>query len=1187
MNEHNLNIKKLKKFFTKLILLLLTATFIGCQSDAIEMRVNEPDRDRLKVLFLGDDRGHQPIERLRDIGTDMMDRGIELFYTDDLDDLNLAFLSRYDALLLYANHPEISQEQEDALFEYISRGGGFVPIHSASANFSDSDRFVALVGGRFSRHGEEVFTTEIAEPNHEIMQGFEPFESWDETYVHSDHNEEDRVVLSYREDEPYTWVRTHGKGRIFYTAWGHDQRTWTNPGFVNLLERGIRWAAHQDVQQVLAEREISNPFQYEEEHVPYPPLQSDRIQGIRESSRKQLPMSPEVSMKRMVLPADFRVELFASEPDIVNPITMNWDEKGRLWVVESIEYPYTREFLEDGGGNDRITVVEDTNGDGKADSFTVFASELNIPTSITFYNGGVIVHQAPETLFLKDTTGDGKADLREVLFDGWQQWDTHAGPNNMQYGYDNWIWGVLGYAGMNGMVGEEHHQFGMGVYRFRPDGSKLEFLRRTNNNTWGFGFNESGDAFISTANGNPSTYLPFSQSHYDLIDELTPSVTESLTDQFRMITITRHYRQVDFIGGYTSAAGHGIYTARNYPERFWNRSAFVTEPTGHIVGEFVLEENGSSYRAANPRNFVSSDDEWFAPVAAEIGPDGNVWIADWYNFVLQHNPAGGEQQAAPGNAYANPLRDTEHGRIYRIVYDKADEYEPFSLDGASVQKLIRTLSHDNLFWRKNAQRLLVERGETDITSDLIRLIRNNSVEPETGLSPGVVHALWTLHGLGEMNPGSDSMKAANWALSHRSPGVRKNAIRVLPQSQESTSAILESGVLHDSDKKVVLAALVKLIEMPPSNSAGQEILKVLNNEENIEDRWIRESGSLAAVVHHEGFLAAYKSAENLIDEDGDEDKERINLLPNPTFEKISDGSPEGWASRTYGGSADYSVAEGEGREGGNALRIQSDNGTDASWYAQFQANENHRYLIGGWIKTINVQEMTGSGAQFNIHGMSQQEGKTSSVSGNEDWTYIERSVMIPEKGNRDFNLLFGGWGQSAGEALFDDVFVYDLGPDRTATLGGVVQIIGESVGDPDFASTEDEVEIDDEGVRIIQVGVVPDVLRFDIEELKVQAGERIRIVFTNTDYMQHNLLVINPGTANRVGEMADALLGSGEALSRQYIPDTPDVLFYTPVVEAGEEYVLDFTAPEEPGEYPYICTIPGHWRTMQGVLIVE
>ncbi|MDZ7693998.1 MAG: PVC-type heme-binding CxxCH protein [Balneolaceae bacterium] len=476
--------------------------------------------ERLKVLFLGDDRGHQPPVRLRDVARPMLDRGIELFYSSDINELELENLQQYDAVLLYANYhapdyPELPKDKEQALVNYVEQGGGFVPVHAASGNFRNSEAYINLVGAAFESHGTGVFTTRIAEPDHPVMQGFDGFESWDETYVHQKHNTENRTVLSYRGDEPWTWVRTQGDGRVFYTAWGHDERTWQNAGFHDLLERGIRWAAGQDVQQALASRKIENPFEYVVLDVPFPPPHKERMRYEEEVGpmdrgsnypmyyKQQKALSPEKSMERMILPPGFKVELFAAEPDIVNPIAMNWDEQGRLWVVESIEYPYPREFWPDGGGKDKIMILEDTDNDGRADTFTEFADSLNIPTSLTFANGGVIVHQAPQTLFLKDTDGDDKADVRQVLFEGWSQYDTHAGPNHLRYGLDNWIWGAVGYSGFEGTIGGEKHEFRMGTYRFTKDGSEFEFLQRTNNNTWGFGFNEGGDAFYLDGQRQP------------------------------------------------------------------------------------------------------------------------------------------------------------------------------------------------------------------------------------------------------------------------------------------------------------------------------------------------------------------------------------------------------------------------------------------------------------------------------------------------------------------------------------------------------------------------------------------------------------------------------------------------------------------------------------------------------------
>jgi uncharacterized protein len=705
------------------------------------------------------------------------------------------------------------------LLKYVEDGGGFVAIHSASACFHNSEKFVALVGGQFRSHGAGVFRTRIAQPDHPVMRGFTGFESWDETYVHARHNEAGRTVLEYREDEPYTWVRTQGAGRVFYTAWGHDERTWGQDGFVDLIERGVRWTAGQDVPAVLASRGVLPPFEYVEQKVAYYPPGGRWGTTADSWTQMQLPLPATESMRHMITPAGFRVELFAAEPDIGKPLCMAWDERGRLWLAETIDYP--NEMQPPGHGRDRIRICEDTNGDGRADKFTIFAENLSIPTALTFSRGGVIVHQAPDTLFLKDTDGDDRADVRQVLFTGWGTRDTHAGPSNLQYGLDNWIWGMVGYSGFEGRVGDTDHKSLMAFYRFRPDGSQLEFVRRTNNNTWGFGQSEEGLIFGSTANNNPSMFMPIAARYYESVEGWEANVLGGIAPTARFLPVTQKVRQVDVHGGYTSAAGHALYTARTYPREYWNRIAFVCEPTGHLIGQFILERDGAGYRSHNPTNLLSSDDEWCAPTMAEVGPDGNVWFIDWYNYIVQHNPTPPGYPTGKGGAYETPLRDKEHARVYRIVHENSRPARPMSLTGAKPDRLIAALRHDNLFWRLHAQRLLVERGKTDVVPKLLELVRDTSMD-EIGLNVGAIHALWTLRGLGALD-GSDSsaLVAAVAALRHPSAGVRRAAVLVLPSTAQTSQDILAAGVLNDADAQVRLAALLALADIEPvSPDAG-------------------------------------------------------------------------------------------------------------------------------------------------------------------------------------------------------------------------------------------------------------------------------------------------------------------------------------------------------------------------------
>ncbi|MEM7233620.1 MAG: PVC-type heme-binding CxxCH protein [Planctomycetota bacterium] len=709
------------------------------------------DLPDLKVLFLGDRGHHKPEARAKQLIPVLAARGIHIDYTERVSDLNSKTLSKYDSLIVYANSDVLSPEQEKALLDFVAGGKGFVPLHCASFCFRNSDAYVQLVGAQFQRHGFEKFRTQISKPDHPLMQDLFEFETWDETYVHSKHNEHNRTVLQTRREgsgqEPWTWTRTHGKGRVFYTAYGHDHRTWANPGFHALVERGIRWSTGDD--RVLRNNGLPHkglkPFQYGKAIDKIPNYIASRSWGTQGDviTQMQLPAEPKESQKHLVLPPGFRAELFASEPDIVKPIAMNWDEKGRLWVAETIDYP--NDLQPEDRGNDRLKICEDRDGDGQADRFTIFADKLSIPTSLTFAMGGVIVHQAPHTLFLKDNDGDDRADERRKLFSGWSTGDTHAGPSNLQYGFDNWIWGMVGYSGYRGKIGGEDHNFRMGFYRFRPDGSKMEFIRNTNNNSWGVSFTEEGILFGSTANNNPSVYMPIANRYYDAVKGWSSRGLGATAIGPEFYPITDRVRQVDQHGRFTAAAGHAIYTARAYPKHYWNNTAFVTGPTGHLVATFLLESVGGDYVTRNSWNLMASDDEWTAPIIAEVGPDGQVWVADWYNYIVQHNPTPRGFRNGKGNAYVTTLRDKTHGRIYRVVHEDAPKYEPVNLAGASAETLVSTLSHDNLFWRRNAQRLLVERGKKDVVPALVALSSDPKVDT-AGIAAGPTHALWTLHG---------------------------------------------------------------------------------------------------------------------------------------------------------------------------------------------------------------------------------------------------------------------------------------------------------------------------------------------------------------------------------------------------------------------------------------------------------
>ncbi len=861
-------------------------------------QVSAAEPPALKLLFLGDNGHHRPADRFAQLAPVLAKRNIELKYIDDPAlALSPETLAKFDGLVLYANIDNIKPQEEQALLDFVAGGKGFIPLHCASYCFRNSPKFVELVGAQFQRHGGEVFRVENALPDHPIMKGYGGFESWDETYVHTRHNERARTVLEYRaqggqadgrQKEPWTWVRTHGQGRVFYTAWGHDERTFGNPGFTNLVERGIRWACGQDPAVV---PDFTPPPSTRFEPLPMTAIAKDapkfeyidvgpKIPNYRPGARwglqgdaytqMQKPLSPADSMRHYSVPQGFRLELFAAEPEIAGkPIAMNWDERGRLWICETVDYP--NELQPRGAGRDRIRICEDTNGDGRADKFTVFAEELSIPTAIAFHRGGAVVQNGTETLYLKDTDGDDKADVREVLIRGWALGDTHGGVSNFQYGLDNWIWAMQGYNDSAPEYGDgkKSASFRQGFLRFQVGSRKsidappvvtdVEFIRSSNNNTWGFGMSEEGLIFGSTANRNPSMFMPIANRYYERVRGWSAEQLGMIADTYLFKAITDKVRQVDQFGGYTAGAGHALYTARTYPSQFWNQTAFVAEPTGHIVGTFALTRDGAGYRSTSPMNLVASDDEWAAPIMAEVGPDGNVWIIDWYNYIVQHNPTPAGFKTGKGNAYESDLRDKKHGRIYRVAYgNAAHPAAPLSAD--KPQELVAALQRDNLFWRRHAQRLLIERGQTDVVPELLKLAADPAVD-EIGLNPGAIHALWTLRGLSivdDRHP--DVLKVVHAALTHRSAGVRRNALEVLPPVAASTDAVIAFNLTTDADQQVRLAAILALADLPSTPASAKQLGQLsLDTKDIMHDRWLADAVTSAAAMQALPYLQELKA----------------------------------------------------------------------------------------------------------------------------------------------------------------------------------------------------------------------------------------------------------------------------------------------------------------------------------------
>ena len=1150
-------------------LLIVFTTLISCNLS--EKKIKDDQPRRIELLFLGhasehhNSRAYMPI-----LASALTKSGINITYTEAVEDLDPDNLALYDGLIIYANHENRAPEQERALLEYIAEGHAFIPIHCASFCFKDSPEYVDLVGGQFKSHGTDTFTATIVDGTHPITQDLNEFPTWDETYVH-DKLADDITVLMERIDgghrEPWTWVKTHGKGKVFYTAYGHDARTWNNPDFHKLIKEGILWAVSDQVKKNWQEfvKDIPELSYVEKDNIP-------NYEKRDPAPMYQLPLTPEKSQKLAQVPAGFKLELFASEPNIINPIAMNWDEKGRLWVIETVDYPNTVRD-DKGNGDDRIKICEDTDGDGKADKFTLFADKLNIPTSFTFVNGGILVSQAPHFLFLKDTDGDDQADVREIVMDGWGVFDTHAGPSNLQNGIDNKIYGVVGYSGFKGSIFGENFQCGQGIYRFDRDFSDFEFLTGTSNNTWGLGITEDNSVFASTANNTHSVFMGIPNRYLKDVPGISLKGSQKIDGHYAMLPITPNIRQVDVFGGFTAAAGHHFYTARTFPKAYWNQVAFVCEPTGGLVHIARIEKDGAGYTEKDGGNLIASADEWFSPVEAKVGPDGAVWVLDWYNFIIQHNPTpnmdrgGYNAENGAGNAYINPLRDRSKGRIWRIVPGDSKNAKPIVLDKRDTRGSIRALSNDNMFWRMTAQRLLVESGNRAIFSDLYKLIGNTELDG-LGLNPGALHALWTLEGLGAVSTDPEALQVVKGALSHPSGAVRKAVVQMLPKNGETDSFLLKSGVLNDRDPEVQLASLLYFSEREPSVEIGEALYLASREQQTVTDDWLGSALYIAGSKHHKGFVASF-------------------LAANPNF----DGTSVDKGPRLVGDLDDTDWKKME------LPQYIENAGLEMDGIIWFQKHIELPAASAGKTGTISLGPIDDSDKVY-VNG--------SLVGGMEKKYNIDRVYKIPAgilKAGKNIISVWmedtgaggGIWGRKeqmflkagpadislSGEWKYDIEKDYTQGPGKLFEKTPVGELLVRTFMESEGPGSNDGNEGRGEA-HTINIKTIVNEMKYDISEFVVTAGKTVELVFENNDFMQHNLVITKQGEKEKVGMAADKLAMEADGADKNYVPVMPEVLFATAIVDPEKKAVLRFVAPKEPGDYPYICTFPGHWRIMQG-----
>jgi putative heme-binding domain-containing protein len=439
-------------------------------------------------------------------------------------------------------------------------------------------------------------------------------------------------------------------------------------------------------------------------------------------------LSPKEQEKTFHLPPGFKIDLFAAEPDVQKPMNMAFDAKGRLWVSGSVEYPFAAALEKP--GRDTIKILADTDGDGRADKVTTFADGLNIPIGLYPYRNGVIAFSIPNIYFLEDTNGDDHADKRHKLFGPLDYTrDTHGMNNAFRRGLDGWIYACHGYQNRDTISARDGSRVvleGGGTYRFRPDGERAELFTRGQVNPFGMTMDSRGDWFSADCHTKPIMLL-LRGGCYENFG--APDDGLGFVPPVMMHT-----------HGSTAIAGTTVYEADNFPPEY-RGNMFAGNVMTSRVNRDSMTFQGSSVIAHEEPDFITTDDPWFRPVDLQVGPDGALYIADFYNRIIGHYEV----------PLDHPGRDRERGRIWRVTYVGDDKNTPKhmlarDLTKAVVQELIAALSSRNLTLRLRATDELSDRcGE-----EAIPLLRETVAKSPAAAAR--VHALWALFRANQLTP---------------------------------------------------------------------------------------------------------------------------------------------------------------------------------------------------------------------------------------------------------------------------------------------------------------------------------------------------------------------------------------------------------------------------------------------------
>ncbi len=925
--------------------------------------------------------------------------------------------------------------------------------------------------------------------------------------------------------------------------------------------------------------------------------------GIDDSSTVEVPatlpgkrggtspaLTPGEERAKFEIAEGFEVELFASEqefPALRNPVAINFDAAGRLWVATMPSYPHALPGVKP---DDQVLILEDTDQDGKADKCTVFAGNLYLPLGFEFGNDGIYVSQEPNLVFLRDTDGDDRADQETILLHGFGSEDCHHAIHNFVWGPGGGLYmqeSVFHHTQVETIHGPRRSKDNA-IYRFDPRTHRLEVVSRLppGGNPWGYAINRWGEHLYVARHNNAS-----------LINQPGSGNVANAS-----------YGNRD-----NRTCGQEFISSRHWPDELQGKvfSNQYKNFQGVLLHDWT--EDGTTYKHGRIGEVFEAHNKACIPVDLQLGPEGALYVADWYNPVLGHMQY----------SLRDERRDSSKGRIWRVTWKDRPLDTPVRIVGATAGELLELLKSYEDRNRYRARRALWNLPDEVLRPALRQWLA--SLDPShANHAHHLTEALWLHQQRGWINRelfqqvsnrrDYHSRAAAAHLLRHWSedlPGAHSHFLRLA--NDEHPKVRLETVVSSTwADPSIAVGVLEEVSEHPQDNylkfainnarkalgpaleshpmAIPPEKLAALPLNEQVLKALIRrpglEPGLRLKALGHLARADSRTKGEVLVEIITQlDEEERLSLEDWLAVLDSTRVSPSGILSPLFKSKNPIirQAAFAAQLRAGHLPPFPLDPDALRS-IARINSPELRAAYLEPAQRALSSSPPVQEAALFclgRIPGSDQRIFTTLAA-------YVSKSDFTAAAAEAILARPRESWpGEGASVLLASHLPTLEAIP--VGERGSASFRLGSKL----LTSIATMREVPDAISRIrslqlvpVEIATVPDQLRFDRSSIRVPASTPVELRLDNPDAIRHNLVLCAPGSLEKVGLAVDNILADPKAIDRDWIPDLPEVLQATPMANPHQQVVLRFLTPRKPGSYPFLCTVPGHWRIMQGTMIV-